>query len=380
MKHTAKGLAILGSTGSVGTQTLDVVRAFPNSFNVIGLAAHTNVRTLESQVREFQPKLFTFSGNYKEKKHLSSLGPYECDLIDMVKNNDVDIVVTATNGDVAIKPTLSAINAGKDIALANKETIVMAGKQVTELAKKNNVSILPLDSEPNAIWQCLRGEEKEVSRIIITASGGAFRDTPLNKLSDVTPEEALQHPTWKMGPKITVDSATMMNKAFEVIEAHWLFDVPWEKIEVVIHPQSMIHSMVEFVDGSVKAQINPPDMRVPIQYALFYPNRIRNRNINNFNPVETGSLTFRPWEPNRYPCFELALETAMRGATWPAVLCGANDSAVKLFLDGEIGYLDISTIIEDVLKSHDSVEDPLLSDLISSANWARLKTRELVGR
>ena len=380
MKHTGKGLAILGSTGSVGTQTLDVVRAFPNSFNVIGLAAHTNVRTLESQVREFHPKLFTSSGNQEERKHLSSLGPDECDLMDMVRNNDVDIVVTATNGDVAIKPTLSAISAGKDIALANKETIVMAGKQVTELAKKNTVSILPLDSEPNAIWQCLRGEGKEVSRIIITASGGSFRDTPLNKLSDVTPEEALQHPTWKMGPKITVDSATMMNKAFEVIEAHWLFDVPWEKIEVVIHPQSMIHSMVEFVDGSIKAQINPPDMRVPIQYGLFYPNRIRNRKINNFNPVETGSLTFKPWEPNRYPCFELALETAIRGGTWPAVLCGSNDTAVKLFLDGEIGYLDIAPIIDDVLKSHDSVEDPLLNDLISSANWARIKTRELVGR
>ena len=380
MKQACKGLAILGSTGSVGTQTLDVVRAFPNSFNVIGLAARTSIRILESQVREFHPKLFACSGNYKEKEHLSSLGPDECDLVDMAKDPDVDILVTATSGDVAIGPTLSAISEGKNIALANKETIVMAGKQVTALAKENKVSILPMDSEPNAIWQCLRGEGKEVSRLIITASGGAFRDTSLNKLSDVTPEEALLHPTWEMGPKITVDSATMMNKAFEVIEAHWLFGVPFEKIEVVIHPQSMIHSMVEFVDGSIKAQINPPDMRVPIQYALLYPDRIQNCNISNFNPIETGSLTFRPWDPKRYPCFELALKTAMRGGTWPAVLCGANDTAVKLFLDGEIGYLDITTLIEDVLKSHHDVKEPLLNDLIASANWARIKTRELVGR
>ena len=378
MRRKQKGLAILGSTGSIGTQTLDVVRTFPNDFRVVGLAARRSLDLLQAQIIEFQPKLISCQGTDEEKASLLSNGCLECALADMVCDPEVDMVVTATVGDVSIGPTFAAIQVGKDIALANKETVVMAGQQLTESAQKYGVSILPLDSEPNAIWQCLRGEEKEVSRLIITASGGAFRNTPLAELANVNPEQALNHPTWKMGAKITVDSATMMNKAFEVIEAHWLFGVPWENIEVVIHPQSMIHSMVEFVDGSVKAQISPPDMRLPIQYALLYPDRVYNENIRNFDPVATGTLSFEPWEAQRYPCFELALDIAKRGGTWPAALCGADDMAVELFLSGRIGYLEIGTVIQDVLKEHQNVEYPALQDLVWAARWASDRMRELV--
>ncbi|MCY4578812.1 MAG: 1-deoxy-D-xylulose-5-phosphate reductoisomerase, partial [Chloroflexi bacterium] len=255
----------------------------------------------------------------------------------------------------------------------------IAGDLVTQAARESNVSLLPLDSEPNAIWQCLRGEDKAVSKLIITASGGAFRNTPLDSLADVTNEQALRHPTWQMGAKITVDSATMMNKAFEVIEAHWLFGVPWEDIDVVIHPQSMIHSMVEFVDGSVKAQISPPDMRLPIQYALFYPRRLHNAAIKSFNPVATGTLSFEPLDADRYPCFHLALEVAQRGGTWPAALCGADDAAVELFLAGKIGFMEIKEVIAEALRDHRSIEEPTLQDALTAAATTRTRAAGIVG-
>ena len=283
-----KGLVVLGSTGSIGTQTLDVVRSFPKDFRVVGLAARRSAAILEAQVKEFQPKLISFEGTDGEKAALLSNGCRDSRMEDMVRDPDVELVVTATVGDVALDPTLAAIEAGKNVALANKESVVMAGQLLTDRAREHGVELLPLDSEPNAIWQCLRGEQKSISKLIITASGGAFRDKEPDQLADVTPEQALNHPTWKMGPKITVDSATLMNKAFEVMEARALFGVPWEDIEVVIHPQSIIHSMVEFVDGSVKAHISPPDMRLPIQYALFYPERVFNENIPRFDPIATG--------------------------------------------------------------------------------------------
>ena len=370
MKRKLKGLAILGSTGSIGTQTLDIVRTFPDDFRVLGLAARRSLELLEKQVREFRPKLLYCQGTEEEKAPLLSNGCVDCDMEEMVCHPEVDLVVTATVGDVALAPTFAAIESGKDIALANKETVVMAGEMAATRARDHDVSLLPLDSEPNAIWQCLRGEDKEVSRIIITASGGSFRNWPLDQLADVTPQQALNHPTWKMGPKITVDSATMMNKAFEVIEAHWLFEVPWDKIEVVIHPQSIIHSMVEFVDGSVKAQISPPDMRLPIQYALFYPHRKYNEHISTFDPVATGALTFEPWEAERYPCFDIALEIAKRGGTWPSALCGADEAAVQLFLSGRIGYMDIGPVIEEALKEHQSMREPSLADILAAAAWA----------
>ena len=371
MGSSTKRLAVLGSTGSIGTQTLDVVRTYPGELSVVGLAARKSRRLLERQIKEFRPTMAYCEGDESERAFLSDYGCAEREIDEIAASPDVDIVVAATTGDVAVPATFAGIEAGKDIALANKETIVVAGELVTEAAKEHDVSLLPLDSEPNAIWQCMRGEEKAVSKLIITASGGAFRNTPLNLLADVTHEQALRHPTWQMGAKITVDSATMMNKAFEVIEAHWLFGIPWEDIEVVIHPQSMIHSMVEFVDGSVKAQISPPDMRLPIQYALFYPRRLRNPNIKPFNPVATGTLTFEPLDAERYPCFYLVLEVARRGGTWPAALCGADDAAVEMFLAGKIGFMEIPVVISEALRDHANIETPTLQDTLDAAASAR---------
>ena len=379
MSSRPKGLAILGSTGSIGTQTLQVVRAFPERFRVIGLAANTSLPALQAQVEEFRPRLFSCRGTPEEKEAILSSGSMECGLDEMVVDPDVDMVVSATVGDVALGPTLAAMEAGKDIALANKETIVMAGDLVMGHARKHGVSLLPVDSEPNAIWQCLRGENGGVSRLIITASGGAFRHTNLADLARVTPEQALAHPTWKMGPKITIDSATLMNKALEVIEAHHLFGVPWEKIEVVIHPQSIIHSMVEFDDGSVKAQISPPNMVLPIQCALLYPDRVYNESIARFDPVATGGLTFEPWEAERYPLFQMAVEVGRRGGTWPAALCGADEKAVEMFLAGRIGFLDIGRVIEAVLDDHQNVPEPSLDQILAAAQWAMNRAEEDVG-
>jgi 1-deoxy-D-xylulose-5-phosphate reductoisomerase len=378
MSKKPNGLAILGSTGSVGTQTLDIVRTFPNDFNVIGLACNRNLELLETQIQEFSPRLINCNGSAEEMASLKSNGCQDCDLDAMVVDPDIDMVVTATVGDVALGPTLKAIDAGKDIALANKETVVMAGELVSARAKEAGVSLLPLDSEPNAIWQCIRGEDSGVARVIITASGGAFRNTPLSEMADATPEQALKHPNWTMGQKITIDSATMMNKAFEVIEAHWLFGVPWEDIEIVIHPESIIHSMVEFVDGSVKAQISPPDMHLPIQYAMFYPERLHNPSIKRFDPVATGALTFKPWEAERYPCFDMAIDFAKRGGSWAAALSGANDAAVDLFLKGKIGFLEIGIVIKEALEVHSSNETPDLEEIIAAGKSANARVVKLV--
>ena len=372
-----KGLAILGSTGSIGTQALDVVRSFPDDFRVVALAARRSLELLDAQVKEFRPKLVSCEGTAAEKAAILSNGCVECPMEEMVRDPDVDLVVTATVGDTALLPTIAAIESGKDVALASKESMVMGGQLLIDLAEKHQVEILPLDSEPNAIWQCLRGEAKAISKLIITASGGAFRDAEPEQLADVTPEQALNHPTWNMGPKITIDSATLMNKAFEVIEAHWLFAVPWEAIEVVVHPQSIIHSMVEFVDGSVKASLGPPDMRLPIQYALFYPTRVYNESLPRFDPIETGALTFLPLSPERYPCFQLGLEVGMRGGTWPAVLCGADEMAVDLFLSGRIGFGEIGTLIESALEGHQPQMGPSPADLLAAAAWGRDRVAEI---
>ena len=373
-----RNLAVLGSTGSVGTQTLDVIRSFPGEFHVMGLAARRNIGLLESQVKEFGAEFVSCEGTPHEKAALLSNGCRDSSMEEMARHPEVDTVVAATVGDIGLGPTFAAIEAGKRVALANKESVVMAGEAITQLAASKGVDLLPVDSEPSAIWQCLRGEDRGISKLIITASGGAFRDMPVEKMADVTPEQALNHPTWNMGPKITIDSATLMNKAFEVIEAHWLFGVPWDDIEVVLHPQSYIHSMVEFVDGSVKAQISPPDMRLPIQYALFYPERVPNESIARFDPVSTGELTFKPWEPERYPCFSMALEVAKRGGTWPAALCGADDAAVDAFLDGRIGFLEIGTVISEALEDHEPTWDPSPDDLLAAAASTRDRVAGMV--
>lgn len=379
MTTARKALTILGSTGSIGTQTLDVVRTFPDQFEVAGLSCNRSLGLLSEQISEFNPKLVSCNGSQAEKSTLPQTGWRDSTLSELATHSDVDIVVTATIGDIAIGPTLDAIDAGKQIALANKETVVMAGELVTRRAAAMSVDILPLDSEPNAIWQCIRGEDPTQTRLIITASGGAFRDTPIPELGSVTPQQALKHPTWRMGQKITIDSATLMNKAFEVIEAHWLFGVPWDDIEIVIHPQSIVHSMVEFADGSVKAQLSPPDMRLPIQYALAYPARLPNPSIARFQPAKTRELTFFEYDPERYPCFEMAIDFAKRGGTCPAFLSRANDAAVEAFLDHKIGFLEIETVIREALGRHDNVEQPELSDIISAGQAGYDSVSRLVG-
>jgi 1-deoxy-D-xylulose-5-phosphate reductoisomerase len=367
-----KGLVILGSTGSIGRQTLDVVRAHPGKFNVLGLSAGSNRRLLLEQAWEFRPPLL-YCRDGPDSQELPSGCRWASDARELMAASGVDLVMQAMVGNAGLLPTLEALGRGIPVALANKEPIVIAGEILTSEAQRTGAPLLPVDSEPSAIWQCLRGEEpgKSLRRILITASGGPFRTMPLEELAEVSPEEALKHPTWTMGKKITVDSATLMNKGFEVIEAHWLFNVSWEQVEVVVHPQSVIHSMVEFKDGSVKAQLGPPDMRLPIQYALFYPERRPNADLPRFNPVETRSLTFEPLDPSRYPCFRIALEAGQRGGTYPAVLSAADEAAVELFLQRRIGFMDIPRLVRGALERHSPVAHPTAEQVLAADAWAR---------
>ena len=355
-------LVILGSTGSIGCQTLDVVRSFPGEFELVGLCAGNNLKLLQDQIDEFRPRFYHSTGAKGTFNGARLADPSE-----LVSDPEVDLIVGATSGCAGMGPALAALRAGKRLALANKEPVVMAGELLLRAARENGGEILPVDSEPSAIWQCIQGEDSPVRKLFITASGGAFRDRTWSDLADVSPAEALKHPTWEMGAKITIDSATLMNKAFEVIEARWLFDVPFEKIEAVIHRQSIVHSMVEFEDGSVKAQLGPHDMRLPIQYAMFYPNRKSNGSIPRFDPAAAGTLTFEKMDPTLYPCFELALEYGQRGGTWPAALAGADDAAVELFLSGKIRFIDIPDVVDRAVAAHSSASAPTIDDLIEVA-------------
>ena len=367
-----KNLVILGSTGSIGRQTLDVLRAHPGEFNVLGLSAWSSLDLLLEQAWEFRPRLI-----YCKRQCSSADLPPGCQLavgpLDLAAMPGADLVMQAMVGNAGLLPTFTALSQGVSVALANKEPFVIAGELLTAEARRTGARILPVDSEPSAVWQCLQGEdaEKSVRRILITASGGPFRTLPLIELDGVTPERALNHPTWRMGQKITIDSSTLMNKGFEVIEARWLFDVPWEKIDVVVHPQSIIHSMVEFTDGSVKAQLGPPDMRLPIQYALFYPERRSNESLPRFDPITTQSLTFEALDPLRYPCFTTALDAGRRGRTYPAVLSAADEEAVGLFLQRRIRFTDIPRLVADTLQRHDPVDGPTVEDILAADAWAR---------
>ena len=374
-----KRLVILGSTGSIGRQTLDIVRAFPEEFSVVGLSAGSNLDLLAEQAAEFRPQVVS---SELPSETLASRLPAQCEIathVEVAAHPDADMVMAASVGKAGLAPLMAAIHARKTVALANKEPVVMAGHIVMGEAGRLGVDILPVDSEPSAIWQCLRGEKKDLSRVVITASGGAFRNRPREELAGVTPEEALKHPTWSMGRKITIDSASLMNKGFEVIEARWLFDLPWEQIDVVVHHQSVIHAMVEFADGSVKAQLSPPDMRLPIQCALFHPQRVENEALPRFNPVETGALTFEALDTDRYPCFRLALEAGRKGATYPAVISAADEVAVELFLDRRIGFTSIPNLVEDMLSRHVPVSDPDLEDILGADEWARETARAWAG-
>lgn len=375
LKRSPKRVVLLGSTGSVGTQTLDVIRAFPDRFQVLGLAAGRNMDLLASQIAEFKPFRY-YAADGREPEDCVDCRP--ASLIELATLNDVDLVVAAMSGADALEPAIAALRAGIPVALANKELVVMAGEYLRDAAKHGGVEILPVDSEPSAIWQCIRGEAQPPKRLIITASGGAFRDRSWDGLKSVTPEEALEHPTWQMGRKITIDSATLINKALEVIEAHWLFDMPYEQIDVVMHKQSIIHSMVEFQDGSVKAQMGPPDLRYPIQCALTYPDRVENPNLPRFNPVEIGNLTFAELDTSLYPCFNLALNVARRGGTWRAALVGADEAAVELFLAGQIRFTDIGPVIEQGLKDHRPIMEPSLRQIMEAAAETAQRVRSVV--
>ena len=369
MGRGVRRLAVLGSTGSIGQQTLDIVRSFPDRLEVVGLSGGRNNQLLARQIEEFCPKLV-----YASERHgLPEAGFKLASLEEVASDGDVDLVVMALSGVVGLSPTIAAIRAGKDVALATKEVLVTAGGIVTDEAGRYNASLLPIDSEPSAVWQCLQGEDRSIARLILTASGGPFRRLSAEELSEVTPQQALEHPTWKMGKKVTIDSATLMNKGFEVIETHWLFDMPFDRIDIVIHPQSIVHSLVEFADGSVKAQLSLPDMRLPIQYALFHPERLES-DLPRLDLSQAGSLTFEAPDLGRHPCLRLALEAGRRGGTYPAALSAADEVAVELFLAGRIGFLDIAKLVEWVLEQHEGQGNPTMDDVVAVDAW----TREMV--
>jgi 1-deoxy-D-xylulose-5-phosphate reductoisomerase len=368
-------LAILGSTGSIGRQTLEVVRSLPDRFEVIALAAGSNVTLLEEQAREFRPQLVYAEREDAYIRDRIATGAIEADwsfMEEMASHPRVDVVVVGTVGAAGLSPTLSAVEAGKAVAIANKEVLVMAGHIVTSEAKKTGAELRPIDSEHSAIWQCLWGEDPDsVERIVITASGGALRDTPIEELARVTADEALRHPNWQMGQKITVDSATLLNKGLECIEARWLFDVPMERIEVLLHRESIVHSLVEFRDGSLKAQLGVPDMRLPIQCALGYPERLPGASVPRLDLRRIGSLTFGIPDARKYPCLGLALDAGRRGGTYPAVLGAADEIAVQNFLAGHLPYLGIAHVIEDTLAAHDGNSNPSLDQVLEADSWAR---------
>lgn len=358
-----KRIAVLGSTGSIGQQTLDVVRAFPQLFRVVGLAAGKSADLLAKQVAEFKPSFVCGEKSFPNYQQLS--------MEEIACHPNVDLVVIATSGKAGLEPVLAAIGAGKTIALANKESLVMAGDIVTRETKKSGARILPIDSEHSAIWQCLEGEKQKPVRLILTASGGPFRRYSSAQLKEVTVEQALNHPSWKMGKKVTIDSATLMNKGLEVIEAHWLFDMPYDSISVLVHPQSIVHSMVEFADGLVKAQLSPPDMRLPIQYALSYPERLANARLPKVDWSKFGSLIFEPPDYEAFPCLKLGIEAGKRGGTYPAVLCAADEVAVELFLSRQIKFTDIPRLVQGALEEHRNIAHPTLDEIRAADVWTR---------
>ncbi len=374
MGSITRKIAVLGSTGSIGRQTLAIVRASPQRFHVIGLAASKNLDLLAEQVNEFKPRFVYF-----QEREVTSLRNAECDFLpleEIARHPAVDTVVIATSGASGLLPTIAAIKFGKRVALANKESLVMAGEIITREAKLNNAQIIPVDSEHSAIWQCLEGEKQKAAQIILTASGGPFLHFSPAKLNKVTAKQALQHPSWQMGQKVTIDSATLMNKGLEVIEAHWLFDMPFRGIRVLIHPQSIIHSLVEFRDGSVKAQLSYPDMRLPIQYALTYPERLPNPELPRLNWDNLRSLTFEQPNFNKFPCLKLAIEAGRKGGTYPTVLSSADEIAVELFLSGRIKFTDIARLVEQALQQHKPIAQPTLEDIMAADTWAREKVSQ----
>src|SRR5688572_3245207 len=380
-------IAILGSTGSIGTSALDVARTHADRVEVVALAAASNVATMVKQVLEFRPRAVAMANGEAMDKLRAALGgsPAEISgvgnegLCEIATHPDVDLVLCASSGTAALDAVLAAIEAGKTIALANKEVLVMAGGIVMDAARRKGVAVLPVDSEHNAIHQCLHGRKAgELRRLILTASGGPFRGRSLAALEQVTAEDALKHPTWQMGPKITIDSATLMNKGLEVIEAHWLFGVPASRIEVVVHPQSIVHSMVELTDGSTIAQLGVTDMRLPIQYAFSYPDRW-GALLPPLDLTRCGALEFLPPDTARFPCLRLAYDALIAGGTMPVALNAANEVAVEAFLAGRLPFPAIARIIERTLSAHDVQRTDSLAGVREADRWAREYSKALTG-
>ncbi|MHC5611121.1 MAG: 1-deoxy-D-xylulose-5-phosphate reductoisomerase [Nostoc sp.] len=377
-----KAITLVGSTGSIGTQTLDIVTQYPDQFRIVGLAAGGNVEMLAAQIRQFRPQIAAICSEDKLpalKEAIIDLDPQpillagDAGVIEVARYGDAQTVVTGIVGCAGLLPTIAAIEAGKDIALANKETLIAGAPVVLPLVEKHGVKLLPADSEHSAIFQCLQGVPKGgLRKILLTASGGAFRDWDVEKLEDVTVTDALKHPNWSMGRKITVDSATLMNKGLEVIEAHFLFGLDYDDIEIVIHPQSIIHSLIELQDSSVLAQLGWPDMRLPLLYALSWPDRIYT-NWERLDLVKAGNLTFREPDHQKYPCMQLAYAVGKAGGSMPAVLNAANEQVVALFLAEKIRFLDIPRCIEWVCDRHqnDHRANPSLDDILAADKWAR---------
>jgi len=373
-----KRIAILGSTGSIGTQSLEVISFFPDFFEVEVLTANNNSELLIFQARKYNPNtvIIANENKYLEVKNaLSDLAikvfAGNKSISDIVESDNVDIVIAAMVGFSGLIPVLNALENNKKVALANKETLVVAGSLIKEISKRKTISIIPVDSEHSAIFQCLVGEnEKAVDKLILTASGGPFRNKKIEELEKVTVKQALAHPNWTMGAKVTIDSATMMNKGLEIIEAHWLFNVPTNKIEVVVHPQSIIHSMVQFTDGSVKAQLGLPDMRTPIQYALTYPNRFENK-LDKIDFAKLNQLTFETPDFKKYSCLNLAYYALNKGGNMPCIMNAANEIAVQKFLNEKIKFTEIPKVTENTMQKATFIKNPSLNDLITTDSEAR---------
>ena len=377
-----KNISILGSTGSIGTQTLDIVRKFPEEFKIVGLTANKNSDLLLKQIKEFKPKAVAIMDKSKidDLLNFSSCQVYSGieGLNKIATLQEADTVVNALVGSVGIEPTYNAIKSKKNIALANKETLVAAGSIIMEEVKKNKISLMPIDSEHSAIFQCLNGENaNEASQITITCSGGPFRNYTKQQLESASLQDALKHPTWNMGNKITIDSATLMNKGFEVIEAHWLYGIDYEKIKIVIHPQSIVHSLVEFADKSVIAQLGMPDMKIPIQYALTYPKRFQNMQ-NSLDLAKIKSLEFKEPDFEMFPCLKYAYESGDIGGTLPAVMNAANEAAVYAFLDNKIRFLDIPRLIRKMMDTHNTIKNPTLKDILEVDKKVKEETKNII--
>jgi 1-deoxy-D-xylulose-5-phosphate reductoisomerase len=381
-----KGLSILGCTGSVGTNVLRIVDAFPDRFRVVGLAAGNNTERLVEQVARYRPAIVSVASAEAAQTVKRAIGPStevccgQQGMVDVATHPDAHVVVASAVGAVGLVPTYRALEAGKDIALANKETLVMAGQLMVEKARERQARLLPIDSEHCALHQCLDGRAPDsVRRLVLTASGGPFRNRAADTFAAVTPEEALNHPTWNMGRKITIDSATLMNKGLEVIEARWLFDVAAPRIEVLVHPQSVVHSMVEFVDGTVLAQLGVTDMRLPIQYALSYPERW-DAAIPGMDFAKAMRLEFDVPDRRRFPCLDLAYRALEGGGTLPAVLNAANEEAVAAFLDHRLSFTGIASLVADIMEAHPPAALRTLDDVLEADRWARERAHALIDR